>query len=112
MVCVERNVSKLILVKALYTDPDGNKYLKLDPSWTKGKVGRTIPIRNESQIHAIENAKVVAGRVNLLFLTEHLYNRENTMTELQESKDITTCMDYAMLMLKHDTKKLLVGSLL
>ena len=66
MACVGEEWIKIIPSKALYTDPDGNKYLKLDPSWTKGKVGRTIPIRNESQVHAIENAKVVAQGKSLI----------------------------------------------
>ncbi len=57
---------KIIPSKALYTNPDGNKYLKLDPSWTNDKVGRLILIRNESQIHAIENAKVVAQCKSLI----------------------------------------------
>lgn len=67
---------KIIPSKALYTDPEGNKYLKLAPSWTKGKVGRTIPIRNESQIHAIDNAKVVAQGKSLILAKTFIQQRK------------------------------------
>ena len=57
---------KIIPSKALYTDLDGKKSLILDSLWTKGGVGRKITIRNESQFHSIENAKVVAEGKSLI----------------------------------------------
>jgi hypothetical protein len=57
---------KIVPSKALKYDEHGRYYLALNSSWTKGGVGRTILIRNETQLNAIKNAISVANSKSLI----------------------------------------------
>jgi len=63
--------------QALQTNSSGSKSLKLQPSWTKGGVGRSILIRTPEQLKAVTEAIKLVGKGSMIPSEQSYIERRN-----------------------------------
>jgi site-specific recombinase XerD len=63
--------------QALKTNSDGEKYLQLQGSWTKGGVERNVPIRTEAQLNVLQEAINLVGKGSMIPTEQTYIERRN-----------------------------------